>query len=551
MSKIMSKADFAGHVKSGVAMGVPAKDTYEQLRKNGYQIEGDPNPPMQSNDPASQSLDRMMAPNPEDGSFLGNMARGANREIVGFGRGVVERIAHPSKVAEDVKNIGSMVGNTVAGIGENLYEKATGNKVPQFKPGGSFGNPEDISYTDGPTKEQQVVGAVGDSIDHALNPHNWKSMVEDHPISTAMVVVPALRAIAKNTGAVEKANVLAKDAKKIMTQAAERTGIIDPRMAAKQAEASVHALEPAIQKGIEKGIKPSVIGKQTIGQVDKYYEEASKAVHTIVQNKSSLQLVDEFGAPTGQLPQSLKQFADAVDQTKKAVYQQYNNLQKEAGLAGAQVSTKSVADDLITAMSDPKFAAIEDQNPAIADYILTRATALEKRGVYNPEQAQVAIQNYNDALSAFYKNPSMDTFQKANVDAFIANKLREGLDTSIVGATGEAYAPLKRQYASLKAIEKDVLNAAMRDARKNPMGLIDFTDIISAGDLVSGMVSGNPALLAKGVAQGWFKRWMKHLNDPNTVIKNMFNKVDTVLRDAGNVGAIDTNVVPPPLPVTQ
>ncbi len=526
----MTKAQLRQHLLSAPP-GTSPGGIISALRAKGVVMEGDPTPASTSgpnsfsqnyNIDAQAIKDKVAQPNPADGSFIGNTFRGAQREMAGGLSAIGDRLAHPSKLIGDVKDTISLGANAAVGAVEGVVQGVTGKQMPQYHPDGT------VTYPAEGTVPEQTTKALLDTAAGAIR-HPIKT-VENHPIATAMVVIPALRALATRTNAIEKTTVLAKQTKQYMSEKANQLGIIDPNAAALQSKAAMQELEPVIQRGIEKGIRPSVMSKQTIGQVDKYYEDASKAVHTIVANKDSLQLLDVDGFPSrSNLPQNLKHFSDAVDQTKKLVFNQYDDLQKQAGLAGATVNTKSVADDLVTAMSDPKFAAIEDQNPGIADYILQRATALEKRGSYTTEQAQIAIKNYNDSLAAFYKNPSMDTFQKANVDAMIANRLREGLDSSIMDATGEAYAPLKQQYGALKAVEKDVLNAAMRDARKNAKGLIDFSDIFSGGDLVNGLISHNPALFAKGSAQIAIKQYLKFLNDPNNIVKNMFEKVNSVV----------------------
>src|SRR3990167_2637377 len=95
--------------------------------------------------------------------------------------------------------------------------------------------------------------------------------------------------------------------------------------------------------------------------------------------------------------------------------------------------------------------------------------------------AQEVVKNYNESLQAFYKNPTYETASRAAVDAMIANKIRETLDKTIYNLTGGQYQVLKNKYGALKAVEKDIIKASLRDARKNIKGLIDYTDILSGG----------------------------------------------------------------------
>jgi hypothetical protein len=112
----------------------------------------------------------------------------------------------------------------------------------------------------------------------------------------------------------------------------------------------------------------------------------------------------------------------------------------------------------------------------------------------------------------------------------IANNIRTSLDNVITNATGEGYSALKKVYGSLKSIEKDVAHRSIVDARKNVKGLIDFTDIFSAGDIISGIATMNPAQIAKGGFQKAIATVYKKLNDPNRTIKKMFQGAEKYIQ---------------------
>ena len=315
-------------------------------------------------------------------------------------------------------------------------------------------------------------------------------------------------------------------------QAAGKAGraIASARAASKTA-AAAGKLDNVIADGIEKGIRISTTGKRSIGDLEQFKSQASEAVKAIIRKQDALKLTDEFGQEAAEkLPQNLRQFSEAVDQTKKAIFEEYDQLARRAGEAGAEVDLSSVASELIDTVSDPKFASLEDQAPEIADYILKRTAALEKRGFYTAEQAQQAIKNYNLSLDSFYKNPNYENYATASIDAMIANNLRSAVDDVIGKATGGNYQALKNQYGALRAIEKDVLNRAIVDARKNTKGLLDFTDIFTGGDLIAGLATMNPALLAKAGAQKGIKEYFKFLNDPNRIVRSMFRKADALMK---------------------
>jgi len=292
-----------------------------------------------------------------------------------------------------------------------------------------------------------------------------------------------------------------------------------------------------IDTSIEKAIRPTVRGKKTVEAVDQYQEKARSAVKAITENKQALNLTDEVGEQIA-LPNSLKSFSEAIKQTKQNVFKQYDDILRQAGDTGVVLDTVKLADDLAEVKKSPKWAVIEDNYPEVVEYVDSKIGILEKRGAYTLEQAQEAIKAYNNSLEAFYRNPTPEGYGKVTVDAMIVNNMRKSLDDVIESTTGGEYQALKNQYGALKAIEEDVAKRFIVNARKNQKGLIDFTDIFSAGDIIAGLTTFNPALIAKGATQNFIKNWFKKLNDPDRIIEKMFNKIDETSSSGFKQGAM-------------
>ncbi|HSW40419.1 MAG TPA: hypothetical protein VLL97_13100, partial [Acidobacteriota bacterium] len=253
-----------------------------------------------------------------------------------------------------------------------------------------------------------------------------------------------------------------------------------------------------IEKGINKAIRPSVVGKQTAAQNAKYMDQAGEAVNEILKNRNTLVLTTESGNKVaGKIPRNLNQFAEAIEQTKTAVFKKYDALNKAAGGKGAKVDLNPIADELDKVASSK---IMQTHSPDVASYAAKKAESLRAAGTHTMEEAQEAIKIYNESLKSFYKNPSYETANKAAVDAAVVNQLRKQLDTVIEGAVGPGYQSLKKTYGSLKTVEKDVVHRAIVNARKNTKGLIDFTDIMTSGDIIAGLATMNPAMGFKGLA---------------------------------------------------
>ena len=296
-----------------------------------------------------------------------------------------------------------------------------------------------------------------------------------------------------------------------------------------RAKPLTEAVSNAIETGIVKGVKPSVSGKKTLGDYETYLNKAEDAVKTIVANKNDLKLFNEVGEelPAGSVPKTLQQFSDALDQTKSKIFAAYDDLVTKTGETGLTISPSVVTDELQALVNNK---AVVTAAPDIVKYANEEIARLGNLDDLTPAETQEAIKMLNGRLKTFYQNPTTAGYGTAQVDALIANKLRETLDSSVDEITGGgAYQELKTAYGSLKTIEKDVLNRAIVEARKAGKSLLDFSDIFSAGDIISGLASGNPALVAKGVVQTGIKNWFKNINSPNAAIEKMFSEADKLL----------------------
>lgn len=295
------------------------------------------------------------------------------------------------------------------------------------------------------------------------------------------------------------------------------------------------AVTPPVSKittNFEKGIKPLLNSNQTPAQRARYTTQTVEAVSTIANNKANLKYVADDGEMiVGQTPKNLKQFGEAIEQTKKTVFEQYDALAKQAGEKGLALKSDELAVELDTIINNK---ALQLSNPDAVAYAQGVKQRFAQAGELDAVTAQDVIQNYNNSLQAFYRNPTPEGLTRASVDALMANKLRQSLDQGIEGLTGLQYQALKNQYASLKTIERDVMRAVNRDARKNIKGLVDFTDVFSGGQVVAGMLSMNPAQIAGGLSQKAIASYIKYLNSPNRAVENIFKNAERLVEPASS-----------------
>jgi len=292
-------------------------------------------------------------------------------------------------------------------------------------------------------------------------------------------------------------------------------------------------VKATIVKGFDVAIKPNLSSKQTPVQLGRYNEQVARSIDTITNNRANLSYVDDATGETvtGRLPENLKEYVEALEQTKQTIFQQYDDIAAKAGEVGAQVDTIAVANQLDEILNSK---SLKLSNPEAIRYAEeVRGRLLSTRNLSTVD-AQDVIRNYNKSLEAFYRNPTPEGLTRNAVDAMVANNLRKALDDEIAGITGAQYQALKSDYASLKTVERDIMRAFNRDARRNTKGLIDFTDVLTGGQVVSGILSMNPAIIGQGLAGKAVSTAIKIVNDPNRKVKQIFQEAGRYERpDAG------------------
>jgi len=295
-------------------------------------------------------------------------------------------------------------------------------------------------------------------------------------------------------------------------------------------EAAETALKNKVKAGMNKGVKPTVIGKPSLKKLESFYEKSTDAVKTIAKNRTAINLVDDVGEAIP-MPRNSIEFAQAIDKTKKLIYKKYHDKALAAGDAGANFDVRPIINDIDKFVSGKDF---KKRPPKAREYALKLKDELSELAGESPEVIEERIADLNKSLGPYYMG--RDKSAEAAIDAAIAIRMRNQLDKQITELAGEGYQQLKNEYGALLNIENEVAKRALVNARKQNKSLLDYTDIFSGGDIAAGVLTMNPALVAKGAAQRGIKEVFKALNDPDRAIKQMFEyaykNVDEVVEQA-------------------
>lgn len=299
------------------------------------------------------------------------------------------------------------------------------------------------------------------------------------------------------------------------------SGVVGSTLGKAIAGHSPQQVERALSKTFRRVVKPSRMGRTSGTGLEAQDRQILSAVDSIIEDKPNLSFTDESGrVVTGQLPKTIRQFSDAIDQQKKRIFQEYDQMAQKAGGQGVVVDLAPTVAQLRVAAAKPEVAHL---HPDVAAELNSLADRFEHQGAYPAEVAQDIIQNLNATLRGFYKNPTKEIINGTSALGNITPTLRKSLDDAITKYVGPGYQNLRYRYGSLRSIEKDVAAAFQREANKMPGGIGQlFSDIAASEEAIRGVLTINPQALLRAGGIKAAQMAMRYVNSPNRAITRMF-----------------------------
>ena len=289
--------------------------------------------------------------------------------------------------------------------------------------------------------------------------------------------------------------------------------------------ASKEKLWEELRNLFSRWIKPSSAWIKTTSAQEKIYDDAMDAVETIINNKNNLKFTNaNWEEIVWKLPTNTREFAQAIQQTKQNIYNQYNAI-AQAAWKDTRVSVDWLIEELLKLKNDKAALLWNEWLETSIDNWLRWLSEVKDLSV---EQAQKKMQEINQKLDAFYKNPNPNDVSKSSVDALVKNKLSEALDNSIEEALwmSSEYDALKKAYSALKTIEKDVNHRAIVSWRQSPNSLVDSIADISSVESLLDVLSWNPAWAVKALGKQALKKYIKWLNSSDNMVQKLFSKAE-------------------------
>lgn len=233
--------------------------------------------------------------------------------------------------------------------------------------------------------------------------------------------------------------------------------------------------------------------------------------------KSQMALANKTIAENGLKPSNLKEYADAIFDTKKSVWRDIESRLSAGQAANSRVDLSSIALDILEKSED---SALLSVNPKASKQLVEIAENLVSHGddvdILTAERIKQFLNaDLGDAFGATDLSKQAKEAKK-----FITREIGVKLDNVLSDISGE-FKDLKIKYGSLSSIEDDVLKRLIVFERQNPEGLADIlTKTEAAAEIAFGGTKGR----LKGIARLTMAKRLKKANNADELIRRAFNK---------------------------
>lgn len=268
-------------------------------------------------------------------------------------------------------------------------------------------------------------------------------------------------------------------------------------------------LRDTVKKYFGKGIRPSATKFKTEGAIERYYDDAALGVDTV--RKGTTKPIE-----------TVQEFSEAIGNTKNRLVNQWKALSSEYGKAGNMVDRRPMITEMRDLANQPEIAA---HSPELAKWLQKEADRLSDLPLKIPlDEAEKTLAILNSKAKSWWRSTNPNDLDKSLVYARQAHNLRQQILDTMQNA-GPQYAELRKRYGALTEIEQDVAKRSAQKLGIEAQGFMDLASAQGTGSFVYGLMRADPGAMGAGAAikgASAYKRW---LNDPDRLIKKMFEKV--------------------------
>lgn len=295
---------------------------------------------------------------------------------------------------------------------------------------------------------------------------------------------------------------------------------------------------------INKSIKPKTNANVSQADVNKFTDDVLDVAKVMSKNKWTevLQYTDDaWNLVTWKLPTNLRETTETLNNLKRVVYDQYDDIARKAWDAWARVDLNKVFDNLDDLTKDiPTNLSNWNALNTIDDLKTRLLQYSDDMWTISIKDAQDTVQQFNNQLTTFFKNisNSSDDVSKNAITAKVNKWMLDAIDDSIDdtlnawikwGSSASAeYNQLRHFYGQIKNIEKEIAKRTMQDMKKMPWMTSQLLDAFSGWEFTQAILTLDPVTFWKAWIIKLINKYFQYINNPNVNISKLFKLVDSV-----------------------
>ena len=277
-------------------------------------------------------------------------------------------------------------------------------------------------------------------------------------------------------------------------------------------------------------------GKTTGGRVLPQLEKKVSGLATLKKYSPQVTVKDahNFEKPFTPEKATFHETLQAWNKTRQMIFDKYSTISQKVGQQNV-VDISTIADDLTNITSQARTGTYKNAARSMLQDLVDNFGQYDDAGQLigfrkvAPKEVEIYLKDlYGEAGATLAGRADK---AHGEIAATTATKLRQFLDDIIEKASGPEYGQLRGEYSSLKSIEDDLVRKFQQEARQLGGGLTDYVNVFSSGDVIAGILAGQPQFIAKGMAQGTLATLFKNLKRPDRYLQRAFTLIDQKAAD--------------------
>lgn len=255
--------------------------------------------------------------------------------------------------------------------------------------------------------------------------------------------------------------------------------------------------------------------------VENYKKDVHSSVNSIIKNSSNITHENPMTGEIYNSPKTVGDFLDAIDQTQKKVWQDKVQAMSQAATdKGAMIDTESLTKKALSKIvNDKNLRFVSPNIVKDAEDMIEQSKIL---GRQTPAEVEDLLTKLNNKTAVYWANKDKNA---VNAFAELAHSLRDKMETTIEDSLEKGgYLDARKEYGAMKAIKKDVLNSAARQAFKGDATIGDkLLDTFAGEELVRGVLTLDPKAVVMSGSTKAYQVLRQALRSPDRKIEQMFD----------------------------